>query len=102
METHAQFTENIQATKPTPCERTSACKVIIQPGEDRFYVHNKDRPDLPGRYVCKACFRYYRGLPTTERRQPNQNSQNRATQSRPDIKSIRRDVNESQRQGTFL
>lgn len=105
MEFHAEFTENTQATKATPCQRPS-CDVIIEPGKDRFYIHNKERPDQPGRYVCTQCFRHYRGLPTTERRrrQSQTTSQNGATEIRSglDINNIRRDVNESQRQGAVV
>ncbi|KAF4618216.1 hypothetical protein D9613_011571 [Agrocybe pediades] len=115
-----QFTENMLATSPSPCER---CKVVINPGEPRLYIAPQGRPDLPGKYVCKKCFDYYCSKPSTTLARGTQShttTGNASTLPAPTplpnpmqtiaysskgaptevrVESVRRLVNQSQRQG---
>lgn len=95
----ANFTENAIATQAVICERTS-CSKTIAPGDVRYYIRNaEDKENLPGKWVCEPCFHYYRmpGKGVTVRA----TSRQLPVQGHININSIRRDVNESQRQGTY-
>ena len=108
---HAQFTENVLAEKDVECDRT-ACDTnggIIPAGQRRYYVFPKlDKNGVahgPGKYCCKNCYIYYRGqkdtvirtvLPATS---ASSSGSTAPSALGPDIKSIRQNVNESQRQG---
>lgn len=63
----AEFTQDSVATIACACERPS-CFNVIQPGENRFYVSNEGRPDIPGRYICASCMKHYLGKRTTTAR----------------------------------
>lgn len=95
MDVFANLTKTVQTAKP--CGR-SKCKTVIQPGEEIYYIRDQDETK-PGKHVCLACFHYYRGDAATVIR-PSSSQKQPTIMSKKDIQVIRRDVNESQRQGT--
>jgi hypothetical protein len=116
---HAQFTEHVLAEKDVECERT-ACDNnagIIPAGQHRYYVYAKlDKNGIahgPGKWCCKKCYIYYRNQKDTViRNAPQAVSGSRRAESTgtapstlsvvPDVNSIRKIVNESQRQGKYF
>jgi len=62
----AQFTEDEIAKARHPCKRP-ACDIIIEVGENRYYVGNRNTAGL-GKMVCGACYKHYnQKLSTTVR-----------------------------------
>lgn len=110
---HAQFTEHVLAEKDVDCERT-ACDSnggIIPAGQRRYYVYPKlDNNGIahgPGKWCCKKCYIYYRSQKnsTVIRTVPQAATTASCTTAPamlPDVNSIRKSVNESQRQGKYF
>jgi hypothetical protein len=109
---HAQFTQHVLAEKDIECERTSCDNNggIIPAGQHRYYVYAKlDKNGIahgPGKWCCKKCYIYYRSQKDTVIRNVTA-SCSRAESTAPstlvpDLNSIRKSVNESQRQGKYF
>ena len=93
-----QFTSSVLATVASLCDR-SRCGKTIEPGQHRYYFANVI-DDHPGKWVCGQCYNYYLSkAATTTARQPQDNATSGQAKILPDSAAIRRDVNESQRQG---
>ena len=58
-----QFTEDAFATQDRICQR-SKCQAPIQRGEPCHYVAAYDSTQ-PGKFVCEACYRWYKSKPAT-------------------------------------
>jgi hypothetical protein len=103
---HAQFTEYKLAEKDVECERTACDSGIIPAGQRRYYVYPKpDKNGIahgPGKWCCKSCYIYYRSQKDTVICTVPPTSSSCPTPPSgvvPDVNSIRKNVNESQRQG---
>ena len=103
-EVHAEFTQHIVATQDTECERPTCEDRIIPAGQNRFYVKPKGDLTIPGRWVCKKCFICYRSQKDTVIKTATCTtaSTRQLAGIVPNVKAIRQNVNESQRQGVLL
>jgi hypothetical protein len=112
---HAQFTEHVLAEKDVECERTTCDSNggIIPAGQRRYYIYPKpDKNGIahgPGKWCCKKCYIYYRSQKNTVIRNVSVAAASHSTRTAPlasamvpDINSIRKSVNESQRQGKLI
>lgn len=109
----ARFTEHVLAENDVECERT-ACDSnggIIPAGQHRYYVYPKpDKNGIahgPGKWCCKKCYMYYRGqkdtvIRTVPAATAPKSCSTTPSSFGPDVNSIRKSVNESQRQGNFF
>ena len=99
-----QFTEYTVTTTSQPCQRLK-CGKTVRRGENIFLVTDGEQRQ---KKVCLDCYNYYHGkfLEATRQRSTYREASAHQVVSQSDtfknaIQGIRKNVNQSQRQGTY-
>ena len=104
-----QFTEDTFAREDRVCQ-WSRCQAPIRKGDPCRYVAAYD-PAQPGKFVCGACYRWYKNKPATTVRAQNMNgvcpnliykTQINISSVLPDPQSIRQCISAAQSKGMFI